>query len=148
MYRMHVATHVHKPTHQLHPIQLMHIRAQHGAHNARTHHMHAHTLSHRMHVNNTCMHTHSAAWRRAPSAATSGSSCYGEARTQRRIHISCSTSLPSLLNNYPETKTTAASALELAPMEKHAHCMHTSMYGVPTMWCVPSRLYSFCARCL
>ena len=37
---------------------------------------------------------------------------------------------------------------ELAPMEKHARCTHTSTYGVPTTWCVPSRLYSFCARCL
>ena len=28
-------------------------------------------------------------------------------------------------------ETTAASALELAPMEKHARCTHTSTYGVP-----------------
>ena len=84
--------------HLLHPIQLMHIRAQHGAHNARTQDVHAHTLGRRMHVNNTCMHTQSAAWRHAPSAATSGSSCYSEARMQQRTRISCSTSLSSLLN--------------------------------------------------
>ena len=30
-------------------------------------------------------------------------------------------------------------ALELAPMEKHARCTHTSTYGVPRTWwwCVP-----------
>ena len=128
----------------------MHIRAQHGAHNACTQDMHAHTLGRRMHVNNTCMRTHLAAWRGAPSAATSDSSCYGEARTQRRIRISCSTSLPLLLNYESETKMTATLALEIAPMEKRARCTHTSTNGVPTMWwwCVPSRLYSFYARCL
>ena len=64
-----------------------------------TWHKHAHTLGRRMHVNNTCMRTHSVAWRRAPSAVMSGSSCYGEARTQWRLRISCSTSLPLLLND-------------------------------------------------
>ena len=62
--------------------------AHHGAHNARTQHMHAHTLDRRMHVNNTCVRTHSAGWWRAPTAVTFGSSCYGEAHTQRCLRIS------------------------------------------------------------